>query len=133
MQVQMAVDVIERQAGGSEAGELLVNFRAQLFAQSTLEKITKANARRIFAELTARIDEAGDFFRRQRGTSAEQCEMQADAELRVFFRQRDGFGAIGFIDHQACTGQNAFAVRTDDGFVDGARAPEIVGIDDEAA
>ncbi len=45
MQVQMAVDVVEGQAGGAEPVKLRVNFRPQLFAQAAMEKITKARPR----------------------------------------------------------------------------------------
>ena len=44
VQVQMAVDVVERQAGGVEFFKLRVDFGAQLFAQAALEKITQADA-----------------------------------------------------------------------------------------
>ena len=46
MQMQMAVDVVERQAGGAELFKLRVDFGAKLFAQAALEKITHAGADR---------------------------------------------------------------------------------------
>ena len=133
MQVQMAVDVVERQAGGAEFFKLRVDFRAELFAQVVFEKIAHADADRVIAEFTLRVDEAGNFFRRQGGIAAEQSQMQANAEPWIFPRQSDGFVAGGFIHHQAGGGQNAFAVRADDGFIDGMRQAEIVRVDDEAA
>ena len=42
MQMQVAVDMVERQAGGAEFFKLRVNFGAQLFAQAALEKIAEA-------------------------------------------------------------------------------------------
>ena len=42
MQMQMAVDVVERQAGGAEFFKLRVDFGPELFAQAALEKITEA-------------------------------------------------------------------------------------------
>ena len=110
-----------------------MDFGAQLFAQVALEKITQADADRIVAEFAARVDEAGNFFRRQRGMSHQQSEMQADAELGIFLRQRHGFVAAGFVHHQAGGGQNAFAMRADDGFVDGMRTAKVIRVDDEAA
>ena len=67
MQMQMAVDVVERQAGGVEPFKLRVDFGPQLFAQAAVEKITKAGADGIVGKFAARVDQAGDFFRRQRG------------------------------------------------------------------
>ena len=93
MQVQMAVDMVERQAGGAEFFKLGVDFGAQLFAQIALEKITEAGSDRFVAEFTARVDEAGNLFRRQRGMSHQQSQMQADAQSRVFLCQLDGLVA----------------------------------------
>ena len=50
MQVQMAVDVVERQAGGAEPVKLRVNFLAQLFAQVALKEIAEPGARRVVGE-----------------------------------------------------------------------------------
>jgi hypothetical protein len=44
MQVQMAVNVVERQAGGMEPFKLRVDFGPELFAQAAIEKITKTGA-----------------------------------------------------------------------------------------
>ena len=118
MHVQVAVDVVERQAGGAEGFELRVHFRAQLFAQVALDEIAKTDANRAVAELAARVDEAGDFFRRQRGMPHQQSQMQANPEIWILFRERDGFGAGRFVHHQAGGGEDAFAMRADDGFVD---------------
>src|ERR1700749_618847 len=59
--------------------------------------------------------------------------MQTDAEFWILFREFDGFGTRSFIHHQAGAGQNAFAMRANNGFIDGARAAESIGIDDEPA
>ena len=133
MQMQMAVDVVERQAGGAESFKLRVDFRAQLFAQAAIEKITETDADGVVGKFAARVDQAGNFFRRQRGMSAQQSQMQADAEFWIFLCQLDRFVEARFVHHQAGGGQNAFAMRADDGFVDGMRTAEIVGVDNEAA
>ena len=65
MQMQMAVDMVERQAGGVEFFKLRVDFGAKLFAQAALEKIAHADADGRIAEFAACVDEAGNFFRRQ--------------------------------------------------------------------
>src|ERR1043166_5472929 len=41
VEVQMAVDMVERQAGVAEFPELSVDFGAQLFAQGALEKVAE--------------------------------------------------------------------------------------------
>ena len=46
MQVQMAVDVVQRQAGGTEFFKLRVDFGAELFAQVVVKKIFHARRRR---------------------------------------------------------------------------------------
>src|ERR1700722_9176165 len=63
----------------------------------------------------------------------QQCEMKSDAESRILFRQFDGLGAGGFVYHQACRGENSFAMSADDRLVDGARASEVIRVDDEPA
>ena len=65
--------------------------------------------------------------------TAEQGQVQTNPELRILLRQRHGFGAIGFIHHQARRGEDAVAMRADDRLIDRARATEVVGVDDEAS
>ena len=133
MQMQMAVDVVERQTGGVEFFKLRVDFGAELFAQAALEKIIHAGADGRIAEFAARVDEAGNFFRRQRGMSHQQSEVQADAEPGIFPGEFHRFGAARFVHHQARGGQNAVAMGADDGFVDGMRTAKVVGVDDQPA
>ena len=45
MQVQVAVDMIQGQAGGAESLELRVDFGAKLRAQAALEKIMPGRSR----------------------------------------------------------------------------------------
>ena len=47
MQVQVAVDVVEGQAGGAELLKLRVNFPPQRLAQTALEEIAEPGARRV--------------------------------------------------------------------------------------
>ena len=51
VQMQVAVDVVERQAGGVEFFKLGVDFRAQLFAQAAIEEITQAGADRVVGRI----------------------------------------------------------------------------------
>ena len=96
-----------------------MDFVAKLSAQAAIEKITKTGADRVAGKFTARIDEAGDFFRRQRGVPAQQREMQADSQFGGLFCERHRFVARGLVHHQAGGGQNPFAMRADDGLIDG--------------
>src|SRR5260221_5577115 len=133
VQVQMAVDVVERQAGGVEPRELRVDLGAKLFTQAALEEIIHADADGAVAKFALRIDEPGDLFRRQGGMAHQQREMQTDAKPGIFLPELHGFVAAGFVDHQARSRQNAVAMRADDGFVHGMRKTEIIRVDDETA
>jgi hypothetical protein len=65
--------------------------------------------------------------------AAQQSQMQSHAQRRVLACKGHGFLKGGFVYHQARSGQNALAVGADDGLVNGGRAAEVVGVDDEAA
>src|ERR1035437_678214 len=58
--------------------------------------------------------------------------MQADAEFGILLCERNRFIKPRFVHHQARGGQNPFAMRADDGFIDGMRTAKIVRVDDEA-
>ena len=119
MQVQMAVNVVERQAGGVEFFKLGMDFGAQWLAQIALEKITEAGCNRVAGKFTARVDEAGNFFRRERGMSHQQGQMQANAKPRVSLRQLHGLVKAPLVHHQTGGGEDALTMSADDGFVDG--------------
>lgn len=59
--------------------------------------------------------------------------MEACAKPGVFPGQLDRFVKARFAGHQAGSGQNAFAMGTDNGGIDGRREAEIIGIDDETS
>jgi len=59
--------------------------------------------------------------------------MQADTQSGVLAGQGDGFAGERGVDHEAGTGEDAFAMGADDGLVDGLGAAKIVGVDDEPA
>ena len=65
VEVQMAVDMIQRQARGAETRELFVDFRAKLVAQVASKEIMETDFGWVIAEFALCIDEAGNFFRRQ--------------------------------------------------------------------
>jgi len=57
--------------------------------------------------------------------------VQTDSKFGIFASQCDGFVASTFFNYLTGAGQDTFAVRADDGFIDEIRASEIVGIDDQ--
>lgn len=58
--------------------------------------------------------------------------MQADAEARIFLCQLNSLIEAGFVDHQTGGGEDAFAMRADDGLIDGLGQPKVIRIDNEA-
>ena len=61
MEMQVAVDVVKRQAGGAEFLKLRVDFGAERLAQTAPEKIFHPGADGRIAEGARGIDEAGNF------------------------------------------------------------------------
>ena len=61
MQMQVAVDMVERQAGGAELLKLRLDFGAKLVTQAALDKIAKTGGNGLVAELALRIDKTGPF------------------------------------------------------------------------
>jgi hypothetical protein len=59
--------------------------------------------------------------------------MQADAQFGILLRERNRFVARRLVHHQTGGGQNPFAMRADDGLIDGVGAAEIIRVDDEAS
>ena len=72
MQVEMAIDMIQRQCRGTEFLELSMNFRPQLLAQRLVEKITESDFGGVIAEFFCRVYQTRDFFRWQSGMAAKQ-------------------------------------------------------------
>jgi len=66
VQVEVAVDVVQGQAGGAELPELRAHLRPQLFAQVPLEKPPPPRAGGVGAELPPGIDQPGNSLPRQR-------------------------------------------------------------------
>src|SRR5215207_323204 len=57
VKVQMAIDVIQWQAGGAESRELFVNFGAQLVAQRRVEKVAESDRGGAAAEVSLLVDQ----------------------------------------------------------------------------
>ena len=118
MQMQVAIDMVQRQAGRAEFCKLRVDLRTQWFPQTALKKVAETGGDGFIVELTTSIDQPGDLFRRQGGTSAHQRQMQTHPEFWIFARDRDRFIETRLIHHQTGSGQNAFTMRADDGLID---------------
>ena len=131
--MEVAVDVIERQARGAEFLKLGVDFGAKLLAQAAVEEVAEANASRVVAELSGGSNEAGNSLEWQSGVAAEKGQMETDTEPWTFSGQRHRIIKGRFVDHKAGSGEDAFAVGADDGLIDRRRAAEVVGVNNEAA
>ena len=125
--------MIQRQTGGAKAGELGLNFCVQLRAQCGLAEVAKTGRGRIVAEFPRGIDQARNLGGREGGATAQEGNMQSHPETGVRPSQSHGFRQARFVDHEARRGQDAVAMRLDDGLIDGRRPPEIVGIDNQSA
>jgi len=64
--------------------------------------------------------------------AAKQSQVEADSEPGIFSCESNGFIECGLIHHQAGSGENAFTMGANDGLIDGGRAAEVIGVDDEA-
>jgi hypothetical protein len=118
VQVQVAIDVIERQPGGAELSELGVNFLPQLLAQAPVKEVTEAGARRVGGELPLRVYEPGNFCGRQGGMAAEQRQVQSDAQRGILPGQLHRLFESRLVHHQAGGGEDPLFMRPDDRFVD---------------
>jgi enoyl-CoA hydratase/carnithine racemase len=94
MQVQVAVDVVEGQAGGAEPLKLRVDLPPQRFAQTVLKEIPKAGAGRVLREFAVCIDQSGNLFGRQCRMATQQCQMQSHAQRRVLAGEGHGFPGL---------------------------------------
>jgi hypothetical protein len=133
VQVQVAVDVVEFESRSPESLKLGMHFATQLLAQTALKEISKTSAGGIVRKLPVGIDQARYFGCWQGGMTAEEGQVQPDAEAGVLPCQVDSLGTGGFVYHEAGGGQDAFSMSADDGPVNGGRSPKIVGVDDETA
>ena len=133
MHVQMAVDVVQREAGGPESLKLRVNFLAQRLAQVALEIIPEPGSGGVVGEFAIGVHQPGNLLGGQCGMAAQQGQVQSHPQPRVVSRQRHGLFLRRLVDHQARRGQNTLAVRAHHRLVDRSRAAEIIRVDDQPA
>ncbi len=132
MQVQVAVDMIQRQPGGVEPLELRVDFPPQLPAQTAPEEIAESGADGAAAQFPVRVDQAGDLVGRQDGMAAQQGQMQPHPQPGVLAGQGHRFLERGLGHHEAGSRQDAFPMGANNCLVDGTGPPKVVGVDDQA-
>jgi hypothetical protein len=128
MQVEVAVNMIQRKTSLAKLCELSPDFGAQLFVQTLPEEISQAGAHRVVAEAALGVNQAGNLLRRQGRVSQQQRQVQAHAEEGVCPGERHGVGTGRFVDHQTGGGENALAMGLDDRGVDRGGAAEIISI-----
>ncbi len=126
------VDVIERQPGRGEGGELRRDLGRELAARRRQEEHRRAGRRHIVAKAAASVDEAGNLLGRQDRRAVDEDEVEADAEVGQALGPRHRVGGGGRADHQAGGGQDAARVGDLDRLVDRDVVAEVVGGDDEA-
>src|ERR1051326_8343961 len=120
MKVEMAVDVVEEKPGRAESVELRLDFPLELRPQClAATKVAQAARYRVVAEIATGINQAGNGAGGQRRSSADHADVQPDAEPRILPRQLYRFVRRVAVHHQAGGGEDALAVRADDGLIDG--------------
>ena len=122
VQVEVAVDVVKGQAGGLEFFKLGGDFVAQLAAAFPGGEVAPAGEDGVVGELLLGIHQLWNFCGGEGGASADEREVQADAQFGILLRQSDGLGGERFVDHEAGRSQDAFAMGADDSLVDGLGA-----------
>jgi hypothetical protein len=132
MEMLVRVDVIERQAGCSERGELSLYLGRKLPPRGRRGEDLEAHANEVSAEPPVAVDQRRQPFRRQHGTPLNQHDMETDPERRQRprppHRISDGLAS----DHQARCSDDALTMRPLDCLVDLDSGTEIVGGDNKA-
>jgi hypothetical protein len=133
VEMQMAVHLVEGEAGGVKSFELGGDFGAELFAEVAVREITEPSAGGVGTEISFGINEARNAVVGQGGAAAKQGQVQADTESRILTGQFHGFSARRFVDHEAGGGEDAAAVGLDDRLINARRTPEIIGVNNQTA
>ena len=128
VKVEMTVDVVQNQTGGSKSRELRFDFIPQLLLGGPGEEIGHSGGNRRIAKTTARIDERWNSGGRQCGAAAAERQVKPNTQSRVGFCELDGLIEGGTIHHQAGRGENAALMRLNHGAIDGFRMAEVIGV-----
>ena len=131
LEVPVRIDVVERQAGRPEGGELRRNLARGLPPGGRAEEYARALLRRAGTEAAVGADEVCHHRRRERRCPLEQVDVQPNAQAGETARALHGVGRGGPRNHQAGRRQDARAVRVLDRLVHFVREAEIVGGNDQ--
>src|SRR5256885_2290434 len=102
VEVQMAVHVVQGEAGLAKFLKLGLDLGKQLRFQPWVGEIAHSNCDWIEAEPALIIDKVRNFFFGKGGMAVQQGEMQADSEGWIFSRELDGVCKARLVHHQAC-------------------------------
>jgi hypothetical protein len=133
VQMEVAIDVVQRQSSGAKFLKLSVNFPPQLVPQRGKEKIPETGGNGTIGELLLPVHQTRNGFLRQGGMPAEQGKVETHTQPLVFSGQSDRLFAGRFVYHQAGAGENALAMSANHGGVDAGGTAKVVGVDDQAA
>src|SRR6266850_2129952 len=75
VQMQMAVHMVQEKSGRSKFLKLIMNFSPDLFRQRPLKVVSKSHFHWAVAELSGRVDQAGNGFWTQTRMAAKQGEV----------------------------------------------------------
>src|SRR6185436_7426924 len=95
VEVEMAIDVVQRQTGCAKLFKLGVDFGAQLFAQFTVEEKTPAATNRVIIKPAPGADQTRNLFRRQSRVATKQGQMKTDPQPRILPCQRSEERRVG--------------------------------------
>src|SRR5205809_704249 len=120
----------EAEARGGERRELRLDLAPELGstgAQEILPRVADAGVDGRTPKGTVRGDEVGDLRRRGGGPALGEYEVEPDGEARRLARELHRFLDGVARHHEARAGEDAVAVRADDGGVHLGGGPEVVG------
>ena len=131
VEVLVPIDMIEGKAGLLIGAELSLDLRLELRPHGGPCADIKSKLREVGAQLTARVEEIRDVFRRRCRPPFDQHQMQSDPQAWQAARALDCICGRHSGHHQACRAQDSLPVRQLDRFIDLGREPEVVSGDDE--
>ena len=131
MQVQMPVDVREREPRVAKTVELGADLGAELRASAARELVPQSRPDRRLRKAAAPVHEGRNHGRGRGRGAGNEDEMQPHGEPGTGARDGDGFRRGLARHHEAGARQDAVIVRLEDRAVDAAGETEIVAVDDE--
>ena len=127
----VGVDVIRRQPGLGETGELRADLRRQFCARNARGGQGQPQPRHIVAKAAIALGQRWDACGGQHRQAVRQHHMQPNPEARVPARDADGLRHAGRTDHQRGGGEDTRTMCLFDGLVHTGMEAEIIGGEDE--